>query len=1703
MPYNDLQNVTKDDLVQDDTFLEDASSFLYNRTGKFLTEPEEIYDAYARHMRFHNTNEITVARDLMYAQEASDEDKQVFSRLLTSFDKLDPDVSNEWDEILADYGMSLATAPSTWLSAITAGTGKVAAMTGQQAAKLGVRQVLNSAKRGAVAESIIGAGQETGRQATRVETGAQEEIRGEEILTAGAIGGAFGGAGGAIAGGIAVRNTNKALALQAKAEAATAARVQQAAKVADETLATKNETASAIKERLKALDPEMTAEGRAIKEEKFTPLEMTMVSLDNNVKKAVIAAASDLIDKSDLVDADGNAIRITEALVKKFRSGSITADVIDEVREKYNLTSEQFGLIFGADLSDYGRGLNLASQLKKSVNKREALEKLVDNVQEIANAKTSKGKQLGGVTDSQLETVHELHKAMGLLSDEATGFIKGFERLRRGILTTQPQTTIRNVVGGGFRVLLDAPEYVMEEMTKKIYNGLAGRKVYETSPIATIIRNSASIMKYMSPVSVAGGSPQVAEIIAQMYARNNPDSAQRLFNMFIEGADASYNSKTFNAMSQIGAGLNFMNRYSDDVFKKAIFAGQLDRLVMTRYNKSLTEMVGEGKFQDIDEDFFKQAGEKAFELLYQKVPKGEGIASTLARGYLKADKRAISGIALGALIPFPRFVINQIEFMYDHAPILGLMSSKSTPEKMAKQMSGLGMITAAYMFRAEQGENTEWYIGKKEDGTTVDLRPFLGPLNLHMYVADLFYKHWDSTKTDVQNTAILYDKTNMKTVSEIAFGSAFRVGTGAYLINSAVPEFAEAFKSVDGDEKESGIKFQRAWGRLLGDYAATFTYALPIAVARDIYRLSDEEARIIPETNGNVSIMDIIKLRATRTLPGEWREKAIERLGGLEQEPIETVRYEITTNEPTRTMDPVGTALTGLATQRKPNMLEEELTRLGISAYDLYKPVPLGPADVLIRKHLSGNGDIPSLYNYLKPVLVDPAYKRRSKEERQHLLQSYGRAYVSDVRNQIYDVLIEKAQANEIDFTTAQILNFQLESVDKTTRKAAVKIFERDYGKFDNRNEKQIEKVIDISRVIEKDFIYDEDEKLKFAQGGLVTRKYAEGGFVSDDPMMPRDVDDQMSELDMAMAKVPASLRGYVGWKSDLAEVEKEFQSGERNVAEYILGTGYYGVAKPIEDLVSEFIPDVIEEGVSEGIASFMEFTGVDKALEKLSPRTRRNLNEMMGMSGFATPARTLTRQTNPTINKARAGRDLSSADVIIPNYYSNKLDKQVQFPGAQVTKKFLGEDKAIKHNQIAGAAQWGTKAGLRVIANMFNPSARALYKEYGISSVFNKNYNLVQKELKKLEELRSSKASKEDIGKQEMILQSILEVTQAEMIQTSHIRRQANAQATVEDVPMKFALAAADPNVPEVYFRPAQIGDDWYEKTAAQAPTAGRQISKEDADFVQEHIERVWKKDGGYDRNRVEVIAKVPASKFTGAHMESIKTSKQLNIIENAFRPEKGRGFIEFRPGKDGKLIKTYNVDKLKESIIKVNEEAPKNKKVKIEKTDDSGVWVSFSHAGRGKVEGGINVLVRVDVNGNIDGYVSDLHDFLDGVPIVGDLLNNALPTQILAVTAPMQTNVYSISTLRSARDKNKKLKAVYGENVVGRFEDFPEPPEAASKTATLERITEAAKIKPSALGVAKEVLPVAGNVTFAANVLADNEEEDTRKRGGLMSRK
>src|SRR6056300_681907 len=126
------EDLNKDTLVNDIDFVNDASEFLASRTGDVYETDEEVYDAFMEHMRFHETNEVTAVRDLMYAQEADDEQKQQFGRLLETWDRMEGDPMS-W-QTAGDYLEAGITAPSTWIGLVTGGAGKAASMAGLQAA---------------------------------------------------------------------------------------------------------------------------------------------------------------------------------------------------------------------------------------------------------------------------------------------------------------------------------------------------------------------------------------------------------------------------------------------------------------------------------------------------------------------------------------------------------------------------------------------------------------------------------------------------------------------------------------------------------------------------------------------------------------------------------------------------------------------------------------------------------------------------------------------------------------------------------------------------------------------------------------------------------------------------------------------------------------------------------------------------------------------------------------------------------------------------------------------------------------------------------------------------------------------------------------------------------------------------------------------------------------------------------------------------------------------------------------------------------------------------------------------------------------------------------------------------------------------------------------------------------------------------------
>ncbi len=1078
--YNEIpqEQLSKETLLQNDNFLVDASEFLRKRTGQFYTEPEEVFDAYLNHMRWHSTNDVTPFRDLRFAQDADPDMKARMARLFQTYDAMEVTANDdilEAGKAFLDFSGSILASPSTWVGLLTSGAGKVASLGAQKAARVGVRGLIYkatemTAKRpiasgalaGATVEGTAAYSTERARQMGRVETGAQAEE--DNITTAinTLVGTLAGGTVGAYVGRTKAKQVEKADKFFADAMKAETELAEQAAKVADETIAANKNKADAVTDRLKPLKEERVQEGREIKEGMMSNNELLMLSMDIPVKKSITAAAIELLGPEDLVK--DSTKRITEIVADRMADGTLTTKGIQEIAKKYNLSTQQMSLIFTADISDAARGLQLVGQIKKSLMK-EQTEQLAKNMQSIANKTEGKGVSF---TEEQIDEINMISKSYDFFTNEATGGLRGFERMRRAFLTSQIQTTVRNFAGGGARVILDMPEKLFENVIKKAVNTIAGKEVYVDDQIYSAL----SIAKYISPISVGGENRVMADIVSNMFARANPESAQRLFGTFMDGTEVARKAKLGTALESVGASMNFANRFSDNYFKKAIFTGELDRLVQAKHKKSLLQMLEEGRFKEIDNDMFSKATNKAFELLYQKKPdKG-----TFGDFYLnKLDKHWGAGIVAGMLIPFPRFVFNSIEFMYDHAPVIGLINSKTfskeAPERIAKQITGTSMVYFGYLHSASQGTEKQWYMHINENGEETDLRPFLGPMALPMYLGDLLNRHWDNSKPMQDNVNSITSNVDYGTLGELLFGSSFRVGAGAYFINSALPQFAEAVSLPDeASDFQKSQALEKAMGRFAGDYVATLAYNMPTAIARDIYKITDEEARMIGPGD-EVLFGDVFKARASRALPQPLKEKVLAK---KEKGSVLAQRYVVTSDKPVKTLDPFSTAVTGLARSRRSSRLEKELAKIGYTSYDIYKPLKFGPADVLVRRELSGNSNVgnPSLTEYINRTLLDTTeYNNAGTSAKRNFIKYATRQYVQQIIDDVYEDLESRLDRKEIDYTKSEIYRNHFESKPKESQKAALAAFRKEAGRRPNlEDEKDLYAVVQLAIDMTKQF---------------------------------------------------------------------------------------------------------------------------------------------------------------------------------------------------------------------------------------------------------------------------------------------------------------------------------------------------------------------------------------------------------------------------------------------------------------------------------------------------------------------------------------------------------------------------------------------------------------------------------------------------------
>tara|TARA_R100000995_G_scaffold32230_1_gene14484 strand:- start:133 stop:3477 length:3345 start_codon:yes stop_codon:yes gene_type:complete len=1054
--YNQLDELDKNTLASDDEFIADAVTFLENRgglSGKMTRE--EVYENFMEHMRYHDVNEVTTIRDLEYAQNASGEDKRGFARLIDAYDKVN---DTDTGRMLGDYAMGLATAPSTYLGLLSGMTGKAAAVAGTQAAKLSIRKALASAmKSGAKAavmgpglpgklkyaspllsEAGIGAVQGLAQSGTRVSTGQEDEFKFSRAITnaaAAGVGGAAIAGAGSLVGTVAQAGTNIALAKYARETAKTPEEYQEILRrgvvglTAEQRTVNANELLEAarlgaakkakvaaekskeilknadkekvkkIKAKLNELDPAQVAEGRRLKKD-LNPSDTLEGALGSEVIDNIAAAAYRVSDVLELKEGD----RITTALHRAMTEGKLQALGINKILREHNLNYDQFSLVYLAEVSEAGRTLGIQGKLSQALKK--------------------KYRVVGELADPEMQPMHNLLNSLDDLNvngvssvtreqaEDAVGdsqvllqYLRDFDKSGIGAMTLQPATTMRNTMGGGFRLAFDATTRTMDNLLVKASgNSPSGNS-------RGIFDGSLDTVRYMF-------NPQESRVIRTLFEENMPEEAKLLFR---EAGDLAARTDGESNLAHISRKVQVLNTASDNMFKQGMLAASLKRRLADQ-GEDLYDIIRKGEFGDIDVEVYQEAIKDAYEFTYQASMKGKDPFSSFARGVIRQSNS--TPFVISAFMPFPRFVANQIKFQYQHMPVIGMLdivAGKVAPsiignraakevfrERLPKQMAGALALVAAYNWRSQQGDGAEWYEIHKGGDDYIDARAVYGPMSTFMVVADILYRMSSNTMSDLPQKPFQY---YTKAFAQATLGSTLRTGLAISALDKGL---ADTFLDK-GAEKLAGES--------IGNFLSR--WSIPAGALKDMYGQADRDARLIPTTaTGDENFLDYVYKKVTRNLP----DIPLSTLtGGIIERNYDQSAVSPLMTGPLIAINPIEKQLFGATTIRK-NALTKEMSRLGMEYRDMYRRDGDDKIDFYTRQELSRQNSNVNLNERLRAIIKTDSYRIKTRSAKVAMLREAATDVVNEAKKIAKLRLVQQAKRRGLPYSRVDLAEWKASS---------------------------------------------------------------------------------------------------------------------------------------------------------------------------------------------------------------------------------------------------------------------------------------------------------------------------------------------------------------------------------------------------------------------------------------------------------------------------------------------------------------------------------------------------------------------------------------------------------------------------------------------------------------------------------------------------
>jgi hypothetical protein len=388
--------------------------------------------------------------------------------------------------------------------------------------------------------------------------------------------------------------------------------------------------------------------------------------------------------------------------------------------------------------------------------------------------------------------------------------------------------------------------------------------------------------------------------------------------LFMEMGDVADHAKMGGGILTVARKLNTLNTMSDNMFKRAILSRELNKAILAGgYEEGLNGVLKKGRFGDVDEDLIAKGMEEAIDFTYQtgRFQGREGAFNSVADTFIQASSTQLGS----TFVPFPRYLVNQFRFFYEHTPILGMvdafgiLNKSDFDQRIGKQLGGAMMLTGLYALRANHGDETTGPFEYKNPFGTgiVDAQASLGPFSAHAFAADAIYRYFNADK--ISRPAKIRDFV------KALGGGQFRP-TGLAIVDGLFDTWQSGIK--DG---ELDTQLEEMGARWLGNYMNTYTVGA--GVLKDVVATLDPEMRIVAD-NTDVEFWPYVFKQATRSFPREITEGESTFFGRKRLE------------SPTRTTDvrmvnPFMRQITGLAQQEPRNLAEREFDRLGLEYFEI------------------------------------------------------------------------------------------------------------------------------------------------------------------------------------------------------------------------------------------------------------------------------------------------------------------------------------------------------------------------------------------------------------------------------------------------------------------------------------------------------------------------------------------------------------------------------------------------------------------------------------------------------------------------------------------------------------------------------------------------------------------------------------------------